>query len=274
MVSGYTALADVLQAQSDAAGALEALRNAEKIQSRHPNYYKLNSKVNACRIRLCLAQRGPEEAARQAVEIQLGETGAPIFREREQMVLARVQIAQGKWDEALGLLAQLENDAETGGRLGHLIEILALQAVARQLRADTDQALIALEKALAIGEPEGYVRVFVELGIPMARLLGQAAVRSIAPDYVSRLLAALDVGEQESAPAPVRPSTPSLVEPLTSRELEVLGLICEGYSNQEISDALVITLNTVKKHASNIYGKLGVRSRTRAAARAQELGLL
>ena len=274
MVSGYTALAAVLEAQNDAEGALEALQNAEQIQSQHPNYYKLNSLVNVCRIRLCLAQGGPEEAARQTLETQLGETGALIFREREQMILARVRIVQGRFDEALHLLARLAEDAETGGRLGRLIEILALQAVARQLQGEAAEALVALEKALTIGEPEGYMRVFVDQGASMATLLQQAAARGIAPDYVSRLLAAFGVGEQASTSAPLHPGTPSLVEPLTTRELEVLGLIGAGYSNQEIAQALVITLNTVKKHASSIYGKLEVRSRTQAVARAQELGLL
>jgi LuxR family maltose regulon positive regulatory protein len=274
MASGYTALAAILQAQDDAQGALEALQNAGKIQSQHPGYYKLNSMVNRCRIRLCLAQTGPEDAARQAMEARLGETGAPIFREQERIALARVLVAQERWDEALRLLAQLAQGAETGGRSGRLIEILALQAIALWQQGDRAQALTALEKAFAIGEPEGYVRVFVDQGVPMARLLQQAALRGIAPEYVSRLLAALGVGETEGASAPASPGPPSLVEPLTARELEVLRLIGEGYSNQDIAQALTITLNTVKKHASGIYGKLGVHSRTQAVVRAQELGLL
>jgi LuxR family maltose regulon positive regulatory protein len=276
MASGYTVLATILQAQNDAAGALEALQHAEKIQSRHPNYHKLNSMVNICRVRLCLTQGEPEDAARQAMETQLGETEILIFREQEQMILARVLIVQTRWSEALHLLAQLAKDAETGRRFGRLIEILALQAVARQLQGDTAQALIALEKALTIGEPEGYVRVFVDQGTPMATLLRQAGARGTVPDYVSRLLVALGAEGKESASAPP-PSSSSpfpLAEPLTSRETEVLRLLGEGYSNQQIAETLVVTLNTVKKHASNIYGKLGVRSRTRAVVRAQELGLL
>jgi LuxR family maltose regulon positive regulatory protein len=274
MVSGYTALTAILQAQNDAAGALEALQKAEQIRSQHPSYYKLNSMVNACRIRLCLAQGDPKDAARQAMETQLGKAQALIFREREQMILARVRIAQEKWDEALPFLAQLAKAAETGGRFGRLIEMLALQAVALQLQGDTAQALIALEKALTIGELEGYVRAFVDLGAPMAKLLQQAAAHGIAPDYASKLLVAFETEEIESTSAPAIPDTPSLVEPLTDRELEVLQLIGEGYSNRAIAQALVVTLNTVKKHASGIYSKLGVRSRTQAVARAQELGLL
>jgi LuxR family maltose regulon positive regulatory protein len=281
MVSGYTALAAILQAVGDVEGALEALQNAETIQSRYPHYYKLNSMVHGCRVRLCLAQDGPDDAARQAMEIQLGESGATILREQEQTILARVLIAQQRWNQALPLLARLAGDAEAAGRFGHLIEILALQAVAQQIQGDTAQALIALEKALAMGEPEGYVRVFVEQGVPMAAMLQQAAARGLAPRYVSGLLAACrcpqatdGAGEVEIAAAPSPPSTPSLIEPLTGRELEVLQLLGEGCSNREIAEALVITLNGVKKHTSNIYGKLGVHSRTQAVVRAQELGFL
>jgi LuxR family maltose regulon positive regulatory protein len=274
LVSGYTVLAAIRQVQNDAQGAMEALQNAEEIRQRHPDYYKLNHLVRLCRIRLCLGQRGAEEAARQAQEARLGETGPLIYRERERIALAYVLVAQEEWDEALHLLAQLAEAAETGGRFGRLIEILVLQAVALREQGDTARALTALEKALTIGEPEGYVRVFVEHGEPMARLLRQAAARGIAPDYVRRLLVALGAkAEDTPSPPPARDASP-LVEPLTGRETEVLHLLGEGYSNRQIAEELFITLNTVKKHTSNIYGKLGVRSRTQAVVRAQELGLL
>jgi LuxR family maltose regulon positive regulatory protein len=231
--------------------------------------------VNLCRIRLHLAQDGPEDAAHQAMAIRLGEANASIFREQEQIVLARLRIAQKKWDEALSLLVQLAKDAQAGRRFGRLIEILTLQAVTRWLQGNTVQALAALEQALAIGEPEDYVRVFVHLGVPMAELLQQAAVRGIAADYVNRLLAAFGTEEAERISAEASfPGASILIEPLTDRELEVLRLLGDGYSNQDIAEALVITLNTVKKHASGIYSKLGVHSRTQAVVRAQELGFL
>jgi len=270
LVSGYTVLAAVRQAENDAQGAMAALRNAEEIRKRHPDYYRLNHLVRLCRVRLHLSQHGAEEAARQAQEARLGETGPRIYRERELIALAHVLVAHEKWDEALRLLAQLAETAETEGRFGRLIEILVLQAVAWQGLGDTARALTALERALTLGEPEGYVRVFMEHGEPMARVLRKAVRRNIAPDYVSRLLDALGVEAEE--PAPTSPSP--LFEPLTDREVEVLRLLGEGYSNRQIADALFITLNTVKKHTSNIYGKLGVRSRTQAVVRAQKLGLL
>jgi LuxR family maltose regulon positive regulatory protein len=155
-----------------------------------------------------------------------------------------------------------------------MINILALQALAFQAQSDVDQAMSTLERALSLAEPEGFVRTFLDEGVPMARLLQEAAVHGIAPDYVKLLLAAFEAEGVESISAASVPSAPSLVEPLTSREMEVLHLLGKGRSNHEIAEALVITLNTVKKYTGNIYGKLGVHSRTQAVVRAQELGLL
>lgn len=271
MVRGYTTLATILQAQNDDDGAREALNNALEIQAQHPSYPRLDSLVRSCRIRLCLAQEGPDEAAGQAAEMRLGETGAVILREQEQAILARLLVARRMWDGALELLAPLAAQAEAAGWFGHLVEILALQALARKGGGDTAGALTALEKALAMGQPEGYVRVFVEQGAPMAALLKEATDRGIAAQYASKLLAALGAGELETAAVLSRPGTPSLVEPLTGRELDVLRLICEGLPNREIAERLTVTLNTVKKHSSHIYGKLGVSSRAQAIVRAREL---
>jgi LuxR family transcriptional regulator, maltose regulon positive regulatory protein len=274
IVRGYTTLATILQAQDDADGARQALEQAEAIRSQHSNYPKLSSLVRSCQVRLCLAEEGPEEAARLATAMQLGQAGALVFREQEQLVLARVLVAQQRWNEVLPLLVRLAGEAEAGNRFGRLIEILALQAMVQQAQGDTGGALAALEKALAMGEPEGQVRIFVEQGAPMAALLQQAAAHSIAPDYVSSLLVAFEAEGIEIVPVPTPPETSPLVEPLTPRELEVLHLLGEGCSNRDIAEALVITLNTVKKYTGNIYGKLGVHSRTQAVVRAQELGLL
>ena len=109
----------------------------------------------------------------------------------------------------------------------------------------------------------------------MARLLYEALSHGIAPDYVRRLLAAFPTTEPEQAgPLQTQVPQPDLIEPLSDRELEVLQLISEGLTNREIASRLFLSLNTVKAHSRNIYGKLEVHNRTEAAARARALGLL
>jgi len=150
-----------------------------------------------------------------------------------------------------------------------------LQALAHEAQGNIPLALAPLERALALAEPEGYVRIFADEGPPMARLLYEAATRGIAPDYARRLLAAFPVAEPEKAgPSRTQVLKSELVEPLSERELEILELMAEGLTNQEIASRLFLALNTVKTHSRNIYGKLNVRSRTQAVARAQALGLL
>jgi LuxR family maltose regulon positive regulatory protein len=156
-----------------------------------------------------------------------------------------------------------------------VIEILVLQALTREAQRNISSALVPLERALKLAEPESFVCVFVEEGPPMARLLYEALSHEIAPDYIQRLLKAFPVEEPEKdgSPQPHGPDS-ELIEPLSERELEVLQLITEGISNQEISSRLYLSVNTIKSHTRNIYGKLGVNNRTQAAARARALGIL
>ena len=170
----------------------------------------------------------------------------------------------------MGLLERLLQAAEAGERTGSVIEILVLQALAHQAQGDIPAALVPLERALTLAEPEGYVRIFVDEGDAMRHLLRQAAGKGIAPGYsrdCCRHSTRRSTSRQDRSAA-------ALAEPLTAREIEILRLIAAGMRNQEIADQLFISLATVKRHIANAYGKLGARHRVEAISRANDLGLL
>jgi LuxR family maltose regulon positive regulatory protein len=168
----------------------------------------------------------------------------------------------------VGLLDRLLHAAEEGERTGSAIEILVLQALAHQTREDVPAALVPLERALTLAEPEGYVRIFVGEGPLMAALLEAAAKHGIAPNYVRRLLTAVTKTEDDT------PVKPGLIEPLSERELDVLRLLGTDLNGPDIARELIVSLNTVRTHTKNIYAKLGVNNRRAAVRRAEELDLL
>lgn len=203
--------------------------------------------------------------------------GSQADVERRELLRARLALAYGETAAAQRVLAGLEAEAAASGRRARLVQIHVLQALAAQQAGDAAAAGEYLRAGLRLAAAEGYRRAFLDAGQPLAKLL--PAVRSAAPAFVDDLLArcgAAPVGQPSaSPPSPAGLPAPSpLVEPLSERELEILGLIAQGASNQAIADRLVITVGTAKWHLSNIYGKLGVRSRTQALARARALGLL
>ena len=191
----------------------------------------------------------------------------------EALTLTRLYLAQHRSDKALEMLNYLHDQVKKRGQMRRVIEVLALKALALQAEGQLDLALRAIGEAIALAEPEGYQRAFVDEGEPMARLLYQAVAQGIFPVYSGKLLAVLSADIQ----APVSPlslSHAGLIETLSEREQDVLQLIAEGLSNSEIASRLFISLSTVKGHTSNIFGKLGVKNRTQAVARARSLGLL
>ena len=200
--------------------------------------------------------------------------------ERAYLVLVRVRIAQARVDpaspllqDALQLLDRPQASAEPKARMGSVIEILVLRALALEAQGNRTSALSTLERALVLAAPEGYIRLFVDEGAPMLILLRQAHARSRVPGYVTTLLRAF--GEQNISDLPLSSARPDpLVEPLTEREREVLRLLLEGASNREIAQRLVLSVNTVKRHVYNLCGKLGVQSRAQAIIRARALTLL
>jgi LuxR family maltose regulon positive regulatory protein len=277
------AMARILEAQGDLNGALDLLDEAERlyVSDFHPDVRP----IAALRARIWIAQGRLGEALDWAGEQGLSaHDDLGYVREFEHVTLTRVLLARYKIDradgsmlEAMGLLERLLQAAEAGGRMGSVIEILVLQALAYKAQGERPSALVPLKSALTLAEPEGYVRVFVDEGRPMAQLLSEAAAHGIMPDYTGRLLAAFEAEEQKSADeSHVAPAPPaqSLIEPLSQRELEVLRLIARGLSNREISERLFLALITVKGHNRNIFRKLQVRRRTEAVALARELGLL
>jgi LuxR family maltose regulon positive regulatory protein len=236
----------------------------------------ITGQLGAWRTRLWLVQGKLEVSSQWALERRLTIDGELAYlRMIEYVVLARLLVAQEHLDEASRLLERLFAAAKAGGQTTRLIEILLLQAMTFHARGDTTRALGKLEHAFKLAEPEGFVRIFVDEGPPMARLLYEALSRGIVPDYARRLLAAFPAAEPEQAvPLGTQAPESDLIEPLSERELEVLQLIAEGLTNPEIASRLFLALNTVKTHSSNIYSKLGVHSRTQAVARARALGLL
>ncbi len=279
---GYTALARLQQARGNFQGALETLSSFAELADRRHFVPRLLARAAAVQAELELANDNMKAALRWVEESGLSASDEEMSypREREYLSLARVRIAQGRADpagpflqEALRILVRLLQDAERKARRGSVIEILMLQALALQALVQPEYALATLERALVLAELEGYLRMFLDEGPAMLALLRLAHAQGIAPHYITRLLVAS--GEQPSASAAVpTPRSTVLLEPLTERELEILHLIAAGASNEEIAEQLVIAIGTVKRHVSNIFGKLTVSNRTQAVARAQAFGLL
>ncbi len=236
--------------------------------------------VAALQTRLDLHSGDLETAAQWAANVAV-RPHDPIdpAQEYDHITVARVWLAQGRTADSRQLLARLLDSAEAAGRMGRAIEILALQAVAAWAAQHTAAAMAALERALALGEPEGFIRSFVDEGEPMRALL--ARVTGERQPYARSLLAAFGPASPAvyalAAPVVVRPEQAAaspLLEPLRDREQEVLRLIAQGYSNQEIANKLIVGVSTIKTHINHLFQKLGVSSRTQAAARGRELGLL
>ncbi len=288
MLEGHIHLSRVLQARGDWDGAQGAVQEAMQVARQVSPWFE--SYAAARQAWLWLVQGDIQAATRWAQMHDLHPDDHVEFQYAfDYLVLARLLITQGQGqeggaiDKALDLLATLLSLAETAGANAYLIEALILQAMAFQARGDDDKALSPIARALGLAEPEGFVRVFVEEGAPMGRLLSMAIAQGTVPDYAGRLLKVLESETQERQEREATVSSPrssradpvsDLSEPLTERERQVLRLISAGLSNQEIAQELYVSINTIKTHTRNAYGKLSVRSRTQAVNRARELGIL
>ena len=262
------AMARIKEADGDLDASVALLDDAERMYA--GDFSPDVRPVSAMRARVWIRQ-GRLDDARDWARERAREQGLPAddrayLREFEHITLARLLLAQSSTDDATRLLEGLLRSAEEGGRTGSVIEILVLLAIAHQKQRDLGAALEFVQRALSLAEPEGYVRVFIDEGSPMAVLLKAAADRGIAADYARRLLAAS--GTEQTI------VTQDLVDPLSDRELDVLRLLGSDLSGPDIARELVVSLNTVRTHTKNIYAKLGVNNRRSAVRQADELGLL
>jgi LuxR family maltose regulon positive regulatory protein len=281
----YRSLARLQRAKGDWAAALEALERAYKSGQRAQIPFVVEQAA-ALRARLQLAQGDLSAAGQWLANSSLGpddpQADHPGVREVEYLASARVLTAQDRHPQALALLDRLLASAESEGRIGSVIENLALQSLVFQSQGSTARALACLVRALRLAEPEGYVRVFVDEGDPMRVLisefqeLSRQKLSAGADEEILRLLAYTEkLLSAFSQPLPEAARAPALLpELLSERELEILRLIAEGCSNQEIAEILVIAVSTVKTHINNLYAKLGANRRTQAIAMARDLGLL
>ena len=267
-VIGDLALMRLLQAQGDAEGAMRALHEAERAVQSHPFQLALMIEFRTSRVLQWLAVGDVDTASRWAKDCSGGS-------EQEQITLARLLLAQDRAAEAQNLLARQCPLAETGGRTGRLIEILALRAIALDAQGLSTEAESLLSQALSLAQPEGFLRLFLDLGRPFREVLERLAGGGAGIAEDARPL--LDAFRQEKGEETTLPRTSSvetLIDPLTGRELEVLQLIAEGLSNKEIAGRLFVTPGTVKQHLKNISRKLEAHGRMQVVRRGRELKLL
>ena len=275
------AQARLKESAGDLDAALELLDEAQRlyISSPIPN----TRPVEALKARVYLKQGHLSKAQDWVRENGISANDVPSYlREFEHITLARVLIAEYQVNpqeqlilNALALLERLLKAAEVQKRMGSVLEILIVQALAHQAQGSTSQALASLERVLPLAQPEGYIRTFLYEGEPLQSLLlaFRSAIKKQAHSqgnelsgYVDKLLSFFE--------QPTETPQSNLIDPLSLRELEVLRLVAEGFSNDEISQKLFLALSTVKGHNLRIFGKLQAKSRTEAVARARELGLL
>lgn len=272
MTAAYLMTGQLQLANRDKSAAAESVERARPLVEAAP-FPEWLSRFERLQLEVWLA----EDRLRAAVTWADDVLNATTRQERPEsdiahLALARVLIVSGdspSLKRAHSLLMRVRETAESEDRVRVQIEALALLAMAHARRGEPTMAMTTLARALRLAEPEGYVRLFADLGLPMARLLQEARARGVLPDYVTQLLGAMDSG----LAIPDSPVT-RLPEPLTDREHEILELIAAGLTNPEIAARLFISPQTVGKHAGNIFGKLGVHTRTEAVARARALNLL
>jgi LuxR family maltose regulon positive regulatory protein len=283
LTDSYTALTWVLLAQGDIEGAFQAAQQSIQLAAEVSPWYVALTQQNLLQAQLARGNLAFVVRWMEENYVQSRDRVAGRNLHWFPSIVA-ILLALGQSEEAVRILAHQLETVNASNQPGRAVVPLALQALALQAQEQTEQALDSLSRALELGEAEGFVRTFVDGGPPMQLLLREIVRRGSTVPYARKLLEAF--GEPSAGPQAVGqralatresgalPSQDVLVEPLSARELEVLGLVATGLSNKEVAAELIISVGTVKNHLKNIYGKLGVGNRVRAGAYARELGLL
>ncbi len=288
-VAALAVLARVKQAQGNPIIALDLMQQARQLVLQR----NIAAEVEAITARLANLLIGLGRTAEAAQVLSELPQEAPtnfhperifIFHNHTAASRARLLIAQGKFTQAIHWLEALQMHSQAAAELGTLIEALALFALAWYQQGEVAQATTVLARALTLAESEGFVRIFVDLGEPMQGMVSAYSQELVnaseearpSAGYLDRLFAAFPIllGESGAPKFGIQTAVFEMVEPLSERERLVLQLIMEGLSNQEIAERLVVTVSTVKTHIYNLFGKLGVKSRTQAIARAREYRLV
>jgi len=255
-------LARLKLAQGDVVGAAALLAEAGQSARQHNFVFRM-PEVAAAQVLTLLRQGNLVAAAHLAQTHEL-----PLSQ-------ARVHLARGNPSAALAVLEPWRRQVEAKGWEDERLKVMVLQAVALQAHGEKDKAVQLLFDALALAAPGGFIRTFLDEGLPMAHLLSKAEARGMMPDSIGKLLAVCEAEAQKREnTSSLSPPAQPLIEPLSPRELEVLQLMAQGLSNHEISERLFLALDTVKGHNRKIFDKLQVQRRTEAVARARALGLL
>jgi LuxR family maltose regulon positive regulatory protein len=286
LVSAYLTQMHIHQARGDSVASQTAFNQAEETMRNSSLVKGIANQVALWRVRRWLAAGDLESAVQWAESLPSDNQDALSLVADQRLAVAHIRWAQGNLSQAIELLKTLVADAKAVRQYEHVIQALILEALVWMADGETELAVQTALEALSLAQPEGYLRTFADEGPPIRGLLTECRSRVEGPvlrAYIDQISSAIPA-PAEYAASPAEKATPAygeksrspdvdLVEPLSEREQDVLRLICAGYSNQEIAEELVISLYTVKKHNSHIYGKLGVTSRTQATIRARKLGL-
>ena len=279
VVLGYLALAIIREARDDYDEALSFIKQAENIaQTREmtnmlPAFESQYARLDFAQGKMERAIQWVHQCVPEGTDFKKLNWQIPNnWLEPEPLFIALTLIREGRYEDAEYIINSIQESAQRMNQMAHLIESYILQSISAYHQEQNEVALNALQTALGLAKPRGYLLFFLNKGNELFELLNMAAQRDIHPDFVEKLLSTST--DRSTIKQSEQISNALIIEPLSQRELEVLELIAEGLSNDEIADRLVLSLHTIKTHTRHIYNKLGVSKRTQAVAEARRLGIL